>query len=139
MRTRLGSLALAIAFLSVCVSAVPSDDNPSIPCLTAEEILAKYREAIGGERLDRITTIEKKSERETQRAKKRESFTLYLKAPDLFVSIDTSSGHAGLRAGFDGHTAWVIPPFPLKPGQKLMAAPGLGGFPLLHQFRIRAY
>lgn len=135
---RSGSLAFAICLVSLSTSAAPLGDKSSPPSLTAEDVLAKYIEAIGGARLQSVKSIVKRSE--TRDKTERRTSVMYRRAPDRYFHTTTTES-TGLKfaAGFDGQTLWYLPPKPLEDWQYLSFAALLEETPIATEFRMRPY
>jgi hypothetical protein len=135
MRTLLGALAFTLLISAPGTPQTPGP-KPAVPPLTAEDVLAKYLEAIGGARLHKVKSIVKKSE--CTRGDTRSQTVTYRSAPDLFATVTTSSNGDKQAVGFDGTTLWVLPSKPLD-GQEAILDGYLEGAPIATEFHIRRY
>ncbi len=137
MKTFLGAFAFAL-LVGVPAATQGPGPKPAPPPPTAEDILAKYLDAIGGARLPRVKSIVKKSE--TKGTNGRSSSVMYRSAPDRYTHT-TAFESTGLKyaSGFDGKTLWYLPPKPLEDWQYLSFAVLLEETPIATEFRIRPY
>jgi hypothetical protein len=93
-------------------SAPPSEPAPTPPGLpSAETILQKYRDAIGGEAaIRRHTSRRFKGTFEIPAQGMKGDLTVTAMAPNLMTVVVTLPGLGELRRGFDGRVAWSVDP-----------------------------
>jgi hypothetical protein len=117
---RFCAAASMAAFLHVCQAPVSGQQTP----LTADQVIAKYIEAIGGaDKITSITTFAEKGEFtgnlntfgrhfvSPTAHKDRESFEFYFKAPNLRSALTlTESGMLAGAHGCNGMLAWYVGP-----------------------------
>ena len=72
---------------------------------SAEEIISKYQQAIGGkDAFDKITSLKMEGKADAGNGKE-SSTTIYEKAPDLYYS-ETETPQGTMQRGFNGETGW---------------------------------
>ena len=129
---------VVLAFLPLLlVAALPQQDKRETPKLTAQEVMASYQRAIGGDRLDRVTTMVKKGE--TTQGQRHYTWTTFRKAPDLYARHFTESSGQKFSYGFDGKVLWAVLVRPPKTGQKVSLQGLLDGAPIATEFLLEPY
>lgn len=85
--------------------------TPTVKMPTAQEILAKYVQAIGGrEANEKIKSRITKGTQEIPAAGIKGTFEIYAAAPNKFINKSNISGIGEFLDSFDGQTAWAINP-----------------------------
>lgn len=111
---------------------------------TAEQVISKYLEAIGGsENIASITTFSEKGEGNStgvgpySSGRQHWTFESYFKAPNLRANLTFNEKGMGTVSGCDGKVAWYIDPaghrkeFKPKLGKEYECTNGLGLLPLV--------
>ncbi|MCI0402861.1 MAG: hypothetical protein L0212_04980 [Acidobacteria bacterium] len=94
-----------LLFLASLVAAASASAQGS-PQLTAEQILQKYTEAIGGQaRLRQVQTIVAKTV--IEQGKTQRPSVIYRKAPNRLATVTSDPKRGETRSGFDGRTLWL--------------------------------
>ncbi|MFZ0063587.1 MAG: hypothetical protein WAL47_16265 [Pyrinomonadaceae bacterium] len=118
MRNRLLSLILVTFFVAqlACGRVTPPAEN-STPKATNEQaqlvdqILDRYREAIGGQAaIDRVTSYKAEGTFESSALREQGTFSSWGKEPHKTLSVIEFPRIGTLRKGFDGESRWVQTP-----------------------------
>jgi hypothetical protein len=130
--------------LSVCTALTFGQESPP----TAEDVIARYLEALGGsDRIAAITSFSEKGDGTSINLHSRVlssgtvhwTFEAYFKAPNLHSSLTLGETHTLGMQGCDGQTAWYIDSagekqrFKPKPGDEYTCVNGVGLLPFLSQ------
>lgn len=120
-RTSLALLAVLSGVVAASAQTAPAAPAPTSPAQTAapntaglptaEAILQKYRDAIGGEAAIRKHTSRRfKGTFEIPAQGMKGDLTVTAMAPNLMTVVVTLPGLGELRRGFDGRVAWSVDP-----------------------------
>jgi hypothetical protein len=101
----------ASALQATAPQAPAAAAQPAVPLPSAEEILKKYRDALGGEAAIRKHTARRfKGTFEIPAQGMKGDLSVTAMAPDLMTVVVTLPGLGELRRGYDGKVAWSIDP-----------------------------
>jgi hypothetical protein len=116
-RLILAAIAVAVsptlAFAQNTMSVDPEPEPPSRPrpTMTAEQVLEKYVEAIGGRAARaKVTSLVAKGTVEYVNSPLSGTIEVYAKAPDKIFEVMTIPNVGSLMRGYDGVTGWTRTP-----------------------------
>jgi len=99
---------LALSLLAACAFAQETAKKPS---LTAEEIMEKHIEALGGRaRREKNTSSVSKGTLVLSAQNIEATMQIYQKAPNKRLMVTTIPGYGEMKSGFDGQVAWSQAP-----------------------------
>jgi len=108
--TKLDRLALAVAVGIACPALLPAQAAPAAAPPSAQAVVARYIDAIGGRgAVEQLRSRWERGRAEVPAAGLTLSFEAYYASGRLFTRSEMS-GFGVIRAGFDGQVAWSVNP-----------------------------